>query len=477
MFDYICYVCATNLLYVATSSVKHFNISERKILLRIVDVLSAIAGIYIFSKVHELSYFDIQQSNLTWYLLLGFYILLFGTIFEIYDLQKAESRFKIFKNLTLSILLVVLFFLLTPIYTPSLPANRIEIVYFFGILLLSIFLWRIIYIGLITSPRFYRNSVIVGDNYNPVEVKTELEKNDPNFFVKAYLHSGKEEVEGMGKDCVALAHDALESFVINNNISEIIVTNSFKGVDNKLARILIPLLRKGYSIRSYSHVYEDLANKVPVQNVGNDFYCYFPFSKSHNNKLYQTFHRLMDIVVGAIGLIFLLLILPFILIINLFFNRGPIFYKQVRVGKNGQHYLIYKLRTMVKDAEKKGAQWATKNDTRITKFGSVLRKTRLDEVPQFINVFKGDMSFIGPRPERPHFVEELEKQIPFYEIRHVIKPGVTGWAQVNAKYASSAEDTLEKLQFDLYYIKNRNVFLDLRIILKTFSTVIFFRGQ
>jgi lipopolysaccharide/colanic/teichoic acid biosynthesis glycosyltransferase len=131
----------------------------------------------------------------------------------------------------------------------------------------------------------------------------------------------------------------------------------------------------------------------------------------------------------------------------------------------------------VKDAEKKGAQWATKNDARISVFGNILRKTRLDEVPKFINVFKGDMIFIVPRPGRPHFVEELEKQIPFYEIRRVIKPGVTGWAQVNAKYASSADDTLEKLQFDLYYIKNRNVFLDLRILLKAFSTVIFFRGQ
>ena len=461
----------------SNASVQHFNISERKILLRILDIVSAVSGIFLFSKLHELSYFDIEQSKLTWYLFLSFYILLFGTIFELYDLQKAESKFKIFKNLTLSLSLSVLFFLLTPFYTPSLPGNRIEIIYFFAILLLSIYLWRVIYIVLITSPRFNRNVVIVGDSYNPKEVKIELEKNDPNFSVKAYLHSKLSSDDDMNPDCVALDHDNLESFVVNNNISEIVVTNSFKGVDDKLARILIPLLRKGYSIRSYSHVYEDLANKVPVQHVGNDFYCYFPFSKSHNNKLYLTFHRVMDIVLGILGLCFLIVIVPIIFLINLFFNRGPVFYKQIRVGKNGKRYQIYKLRTMVKDAEKEGAKWAIKDDIRITKFGKLLRKTRLDEVPQFINVFKGDMSFIGPRPERPEFVEELEKQIPFYEIRHVIKPGVTGWAQVNAKYASSAEDTLEKLQFDLYYIKNRNIFLDLRVILKTFTTVIFFRGQ
>jgi len=132
---------------------------------------------------------------------------------------------------------------------------------------------------------------------------------------------------------------------------------------------------------------------------------------------------------------------------------------------------------MIKDAETAGAQWATKDDIRITKFGKILRRFRLDEIPQFINVLKSDMSFIGPRPERPVFVDELSKKIPFYEIRHVVKPGLTGWAQVNARYASTEEEALEKLQYDLYYIKRRNVFLDLRIFLKTVSTIIYYRGQ
>jgi len=132
---------------------------------------------------------------------------------------------------------------------------------------------------------------------------------------------------------------------------------------------------------------------------------------------------------------------------------------------------------MVTNAEAGGAQWAQANDTRITKFGRFLRKTRLDEIPQFYNVLRGDMSVIGPRPERPVFVKELAKEIPFYEIRHVIKPGLTGWAQVSISYGSTIEDSLHKLQYDLYYIKKRGLFLDLRIFLKTLSTVIFFRGQ
>ena len=132
---------------------------------------------------------------------------------------------------------------------------------------------------------------------------------------------------------------------------------------------------------------------------------------------------------------------------------------------------------MVINAERNGAQFAAKQDTRVTKFGRFLRRSRFDEIPQFINVIMGDMSVIGPRPERPVFVADLSKKIPFYEIRHIVKPGVTGWAQVNAKYGMSEEDALEKLQYDLYYIKRRSLFLDISIVIKTLSTIIFFRGQ
>lgn len=132
---------------------------------------------------------------------------------------------------------------------------------------------------------------------------------------------------------------------------------------------------------------------------------------------------------------------------------------------------------MIVNAEKDGAEYASKKDPRVTKFGSFLRRSRFDEIPQFINVIKGDMSVIGPRPERPVFVAELSKKIPFYEVRHIIKPGVTGWAQVNANYGSSYDDALEKLQYDIYYIKHRSLFLDISIVIKTLSTIIFYRGQ
>jgi len=230
-------------------------------------------------------------------------------------------------------------------------------------------------------------------------------------------------------------------------------------------------------IREYTQVYEEITHRVPVQHVDKDFYKYFPFSRSNQNKLYLFFHRVLDLLFSVIGLGFGLLISPFIIIANLFANKGPLFYTQERVGKNGKHFKIYKLRSMIVDAEKHGARYAAKKDVRITKFGRFLRKSRFDEIPQFFNVILGNMSVIGPRPERPVFVKELSKKIPFYEIRHIVKPGVTGWAQVNAKYGITQDDTLEKLQYDLYYIKHRSFFLDINIVFKTLSTIIFFRGQ
>ena len=169
--------------------------------------------------------------------------------------------------------------------------------------------------------------------------------------------------------------------------------------------------------------------------------------------------------------------MPIIFLLNFFANKGALFYTQERVGRNGNVFKIYKFRTMYKNAESDGAQFATSHDSRVSSFGKFLRKTRIDEIPQFYNILISDMALIGPRPERPIFVEKLSADLPFYDTRHVIKPGLTGWAQVNYAYGESTNDSLIKLQYDLYYIKHRSIFLDLNIIIKTISTVLFYRGQ
>jgi lipopolysaccharide/colanic/teichoic acid biosynthesis glycosyltransferase len=187
--------------------------------------------------------------------------------------------------------------------------------------------------------------------------------------------------------------------------------------------------------------------------------------------------RFFEILVSLFGLLVVFLFLPLILVGNVIGNRGTLFYTQERVGKDAVVFKIFKFRTMVQNAESEGAVFATTNDSRVTFFGKFLRKSRIDELPQFINILKGDMAVIGPRPERPVFVDEIALVMPFYETRHIIKPGLTGWAQVNYSYGETIDDSLIKLQYDLYYIKHRSIYLDLNIVFKTITTVLFYRGQ
>jgi len=188
--------------------------------------------------------------------------------------------------------------------------------------------------------------------------------------------------------------------------------------------------------------------------------------------VYGKIERLLDILAGLILGIVTILIFPFAALAIKLESPGPIFYKQTRLGKNEKDFELIKFRSMRKDAEKNGAVWAQKNDSRITNVGKILRKSLIDELPQFINILKGEIGLIGPRPERPEFIKDLEKEIPFYHIRHLIKPGLTGWAQVNFKYGNTTSDALEKLQYELYYIKNRSLFLDIKIILKTINILL-----
>ncbi|HIB37485.1 sugar transferase [Mesonia sp.] len=456
----------------------HFEISERKVLLRILDVVFVLGGLQLVSHFLDFDYFQVSNAHWAWIIVLAIYLTIFNTIFELYNLQKTNNYIKVFKNLVLASSVTVLFYLLTPFYTPLLPANRFQIVVFYFTLLCTLILWRFAYIRFISSPRFHKKVVVVGDSFNIQIIANELQTADPNYMVAGYVDTKELENSKGNKTIPKISVEELIEFIKKNQVGEIVVSTGYSsGMEKNLYDVLIDLLEAGFSIREYDQVYEELNSKIPVSRLKEDFYKYFPFSRSNHNKLYLFFHRLYDIIFSIIGILLGSLLIPFVFIGNLIGNRGPLFYSQIRVGRHGENFKIVKLRTMVTNAEAKGAQWAQANDTRITKFGKFLRKTRLDEIPQFYNVLKGDMSVIGPRPERPVFVEELAKEIPFYEIRHVIKPGLTGWAQVSISYGSTIEDSLHKLQYDLYYIKKRGLFLDLRIFLKTLSTVIFFRGQ
>ena len=275
-----------------------------------------------------------------------------------------------------------------------------------------------------------------------------------------------------------IKRDDLVSFVKENGIAEIVIASQkMEGITADLYQQLLRLLEFGTIIREYTKVYESKTLRIPVQFIERDFYRYFPFNRNNNNRIYLFTTRLLEVLISAVGLVVGIGLIPFILIGNAVGNRGELFYTQERVGKDGTIFKIIKLRTMVRNAESNGAVFAKSKDSRVTPFGKFLRKTRIDEFPQFLNILKGDMAVIGPRPERPFFVREIAEIMPFYETRHVIKPGLTGWAQVNYAYGETMEDSLIKLQYDLYYIKHRSVFLDLDISFKTITTILFYRGQ
>ncbi|TRO63891.1 sugar transferase [Christiangramia sabulilitoris] len=457
----------------------HFEISERKILLRLFDMLGVLLILSLVGIIFKFDYFRIDTNNWTWTLILMAYLNLFGDIFELYDLQKADRFDSVIKNVLLTTSMTVLAYMLTPYLTPTLPDNRLQILFFFISIAAALLIWRFLYINLISSPRFYKRVLVVGDSFDIKLIAESLQKSDPNYLVVGYIHTDRRfKTELPLEDLLRFEVHELKDAVKQNHINEILVAGAYqKGLMLTLYNQLSDLVKQGFPVRDYIQVYEEVTRRIPVQNVDKDFYKYFPFSRSNQNKFYLSIFRIFDVFISLFGIIFGILIAPLVLIGNVIANRGKLFYTQDRVGRHGEIFKILKLRTMTKDAEAAGPQYAQKNDYRVTKFGRFLRRARIDEIPQFYNVLKGDMSLIGPRPERPVFVKELSELIPFYETRHIIKPGLTGWAQVMANYGDCYDDSLEKLQYDLYYIKHRNIFLDLSILLKTLSTVIFFRGQ
>jgi exopolysaccharide biosynthesis polyprenyl glycosylphosphotransferase len=396
-----------------------------------------------------------------------------------YNLQVASNQFQIIKSIILTSSITVLVYLLTPLYTPVLPSNRIQIFIFFIAIFLALFTWRMIYLRFFASNRFSKKVILICDKEQLKELVHGLESADPHYRVLGFVNSDSANTKTTNNLKIKnIDINNLKDFVNKNAISEIVIASQkTDGITVNLYNQLIHLLENGYIIREYTQVYENLTQRIPVQYVSRDFYRYFPFSRSNQNHFYLIMVRFFEIVISLIGLLIGIIILPLILLGNLMGNRGKLLYTQERVGKNGMVFNIVKFRTMVKNAEKEGAVFATMNDSRVTPFGKILRKSRIDEFPQFINILKGDMAVIGPRPERPVFVNEIAEVMPFYETRHVIKPGLTGWAQVNYSYGETIDDSLIKLQYDLYYIKHRSLFLDVNIIFKTLSTVLLYRGQ
>jgi len=301
--------------------------------------------------------------------------------------------------------------------------------------------------------------LLVGNNQTAQETADYLKENNQlGYEIKFWMKDGLKDKE----------FEHLFQIIIANKINTIVIPAHIKK-DFVSANLIYKALLAGVDIMDLASLYELVFKKVPLAELEEVW-----FLENITKK-----HRIYEYIVSPLEYIFALLIfiilLPFLLIIALavkITSDGAAVFKQKRVGKNGSEFTIYKFRTMKIDAEKNGPQWANYfNDNRATKIGKFLRTSHLDELPQLVNILKGELSLIGPRPERPEFVENLKKEIPYYELRHLTKPGITGWAQINFRYGATVKEAYEKTQFDVYYIKNNSPFLDLSILLKTIKFV------
>ncbi|GCE20963.1 hypothetical protein KDK_47630 [Dictyobacter kobayashii] len=270
---------------------------------------------------------------------------------------------------------------------------------------------------------------------------------------------------------------ALRHLAETGTIDTIIMATDYK-TNRDLFLEAIETTQLGVSIIPMATLYERSFGKIPVEHIDDQWYAALPAEHGQSvTPLYLVWRKSIDLLFGLCGTFLLLLILPLVALLIRLDSPGPIFYSQPRLGYRGRPFLIYKFRSMYIDAEQMGkALWSRKHDVRITRMGRFMRATHLDELPQVINILRGEMSLIGPRPEREEFVVELEQSVPFYRCRLMVTPGLTGWAQVKYHYGNTNRDTLVKLQHDLYYIKHQSITLDIFIMLKTVQEVLLYRG-
>jgi exopolysaccharide biosynthesis polyprenyl glycosylphosphotransferase len=456
--------------------ISHIDLSERKVLLRSMDVFLIILSLWGSTKIGVQEYISFDNESIySWLILLIFYIFLFGEIFQLYALNVSSSRFKLSRSLFLTVIVTTLFFIFTPFLSPELPENRMEIIYFFGLIFIPVLIWRFAYMVIFFAPKYFKDIIVVSHSSRASQL---LDLISAKGFHNVICYVSDEKSKDYGQFFDVRNTDIYELVKQKRAKEVILTTRGFSSdVISRLNKGTIALFEEGINIKSYESFYEEITDRVPKEVLDHNFYKRINLSSNSDNKFYQVFRRILDIIVSSIGILCFFALVPIIFILNLIANRGPLFYTQDRVGQKGRVFKIFKLRSMIVNAESQGAQYAVKNDKRITSFGKFLRNTRLDEVPQFFNILKGDMSLIGPRPERPEFVDQLVEQIPFYSIRHVVKPGLTGWAQVNFPYANNLEEQETKLRYDLFYIKEQSAYIDFKIIIKTMTTILYFKGQ
>ena len=371
----------------------------------------------------------------------------------------ATSKYKL-KDMTT---VIVINGILMTVTTFSKIFTFYEGIILFGIITIFQIAFRyIVIMGVVEKERV----VFVGENDYTQDLLESVKK-DGQYVFTASLNNTDMKV--LGKEIVEMyktkKFDVLVDF-----------TDKLLG-DPKLTGKLLQYKLEGLQYYNYLEFYETYENKLPISHLSPKWFLENTGFEIYHNNFNLKAKRLLDLFFAMLIGIFAAPVIILAAIIVKLESKGPVFFIQERIGEGNRKFNIVKFRSMTTDAEKDGPQWASKNDNRVTKFGKIMRATRIDELPQLWNVLRGEMSFVGPRPEREFFIQQLEKEIPYYNLRHTVKPGLTGWAQVMYPYGASVEDAYRKLQYDLYYIKHHSIPFDVKVLLKTVTIVIFGKGR
>jgi exopolysaccharide biosynthesis polyprenyl glycosylphosphotransferase len=416
---------------------------------------------------------ELWQKHLALFVPIFVVWLLIFYINSLYDFRKFINQSRIIEQVTKSILIA---FLVTIIFFYLMPNKELNpktnLIIFSGVLYILFLLWRLGFSILNKKYLPTMNVAIIG--YNEIIRKTiqNIKKNQQlgykikfilseknNVLVDVVDHYEIDLIEDVNQLARAIKLHKINILILEKDISEM----------KELQKTLFNLLPTGINYCNLTKFYEEISGQIPIEILNKGWFL--ENLNLANKKNFERIKRLYDLALSVLILILSLPFWPFIMLAIKIDSRGPIIFKQIRTGRNGKNFKFYKFRTM--KVENNNFSITTKDDPRVTKFGKFMRQTRIDEIPQLINVLKGDMSFVGPRPERPELIKDLSRNIPYYSIRNLVKPGITGWDQISGEYHSpSTEDTYKKLQYDLFYIKNRSVYLDISIILKTIRTAL-----
>lgn len=386
-------------------------------------------------------------------------------------------------------------YLLIPYVTPPLPSSRLPLVSFPVFVTAAVLIWRSAYIFTLPQP-FLRQRVLVlgAGSAGRLIARTLAEEAGPDYQLVGFVDdtrqpgsfvvleerqqapvAGGQSLPRSVRLPVLGGHDCLTEVIAQHRVTTLVLSVP-RQVESRLLQALMGCAEGGVEVVPMAALYEQLTGRVPVEHLQENWYVALPVHHRGHSPLWRFTKRFIDIALASLGLLVLMAVLPAIAVVMRLDSPGPLFYEQRRVGKGGRLFHLYKLRTMKVNAENGAALWAQRNDPRATRLGRLLRATHVDEFPQFLNILRGEMSAVGPRPERPEFVSALAATLPFYPLRHAVKPGMAGWALVKQGYAGTPEDALIRLQYDFYYIKHQSLWFDAVILLKTFGHALTFKG-